>query len=106
MRRIKERWYFGYFEESLYGLKTDTIGEMKTYKNSIDKTKVIEHIDAIRPWLICGMLCGVDRFTGEHFEAGGYDDGEFSFTIDFYRYYKRGEVGLPHEYEEYLKKIL
>ena len=45
-------------------------------------------------------------FTGEAFNSGFYDDGEFKFPVDFLRYYKTRDIGIPYEYEEYLKKIL
>ena len=108
MRNINGRWYFGYFKNSRYNTVTDTVEEMKTYKNSIDRNKVIKHIETKATlWLLASTeCCGIDLFTGEYFEDGDYDDGDFSFTVEFFRYYKRGDVGLPYEYEEYLKKIL
>ena len=43
-----------------------------------------------------------DLFTGEKFLAGLCDDGDFTFTTDFIRYYKQGIVDIPKEYEDYL----
>ena len=47
-----------------------------------------------------------DRFTGEMFNAGIYKDGPFTFSVDFFRYYKTQEIGLPREYEEYLLNVI
>ena len=47
-----------------------------------------------------------DIFTGELFNAGFYEDGEYRFPVDFLRYYKTRDIGIPYEYEAYLKKIL
>ena len=34
------------------------------------------------------------------------EDGEFVFPVDFLRYYKTKDIGIPYEYEAYLKTIL
>lgn len=45
-------------------------------------------------------------FTGEKLQEGVYQDGDFKFTLDFLHYYKNYDIGIPLEYEEYLKTIL
>ena len=98
---------FGFFDNELYGWDaTDTIDEMGLYTNTIEKGKVIKHIETLPLALMCSLGKSKDVFTGEEFPAGFYDDGQFRFTTDFLRYYKQGKVGLPYEYEEYLKGIL
>ncbi|MCD7828316.1 MAG: hypothetical protein LUG85_07265 [Clostridiales bacterium] len=52
------------------------------------------------------MVRHYDIFTGEPIdEAGIYTDDVFVFPIDFLRYYERYDIGIPPEYEEYLKSI-
>ena len=36
---------------------------------------------------------------------GLYDDGEFTFPLEFLHYHKYYDIGIPYEYEEYLKSI-
>ena len=46
-----------------------------------------------------------DVFTGEELRpAGMYLDGPFFFPIDYTHYMKEYGIGIPPEYEEYLKK--
>ena len=96
---------FGFWEGQPYdGLVTDKYEDFLTYKNTIDKQAVIKHIESLGAWL-CSVR-SYDMFTGEEFNSGFYDDGEFKFPVDFLRYYKTRDIGIPYEYEEYLKKIL
>ena len=44
--------------------------------------------------------------TGERIQAGIYKDGKYVFPLDFLHYYKNYDIGIPLEYEEYLKTIL
>ena len=37
--------------------------------------------------------------------AGQYIDGDFRFPLDFLHYYKNYNIGIPYEYEAYLKEI-
>ena len=76
----------------------------RNYKNTISKEKVIRHIDSLGVWA-CSEP-SYDMFTGEMFNCGLYMDGEFTFSVDFFRYYKKCDIGIPPEYEEYLKQIL
>jgi hypothetical protein len=50
----------------------------------------------------------VDIFTNEPIEQSGIiEDGEFTFPIDFIHYYEKYDIGIPKEYEKYIKsKIL
>ena len=102
----KGKYYFG-FGDGVYGSPTDAYEDFKQYKNTIDKESVIKHIESLDDWLMCGA-CGfaTDLFTGEQFNAGIYCDGDFVFSVDFFRYYKTQDIGIPYEYEEYLKQKL
>ena len=95
---------FGFWGETKFGPPTDTFEEFKQFKNDIDKEKVIQHIESL-DWG-CAFFDSTDMFTGEKFRTGIYDDGVFTFPVDFLRYYKTQDIGIPYEYEAYLKTIL
>lgn len=95
---------FGFWENMPYGEPTDTFDEFKTYKNTIDKSLVIDHIKGLDYGLSSER--SKDMFTGEEFNAGFFEDGRFRFPVDFLRYYERLDIGIPPEYEAYLKTIL
>lgn len=97
------RYLFGFWDE-IYGEPIDNYEEFEQYKNTIDKEKVIQHMESLDDAIASAMV--TDRFTGEKFNAGIYMDGDFTFSVDFLRYYKTKDIGIPYEYEEYLKKIL
>jgi hypothetical protein len=44
-------------------------------------------------------------FTGEELHAGMFWDGKFTFPYEFLHYYKNYDIGVPYEYEAYLKEI-
>ena len=104
MRIIKGRYLFGFWEGQPYSFVTDKYKDFLSYKNTIDKQVVIAHIEKLNRWL--ASVQSYDMFTGEEFNSGFYEDGEFQFPVDFLRYYKTRDIGIPYEYEEYLKKIL
>ncbi len=95
---------FGFWEGQPYDTVTDKYEDFLSYKNTIDKQAVIKHIESLGAWL-CSVR-SYDMFTGEEFNSGFYEDGEYQFPVDFLRYYKTRDIGIPYEYEEYLKKIL
>lgn len=95
---------FGFWDGMPYGSATDKYEDFEQFKNTIDKEKVIQHIEGLDDWIASAM--SKDIFTGEQFNAGFYEDGDFRFPVDFLRYYKTKNIGIPYEYEEYLKDIL
>ncbi len=95
---------FGFWEGTPYGEPTDEYEDFLSLKNEINKEKVIKHIESLGDWLSSEMC--TDMFTGEKFNAGVYHDGDFTFPVDFLRYYKTRDIGIPYEYEAYLKTIL
>ncbi|QCT06228.1 hypothetical protein [Ruminococcus bovis] len=100
----KEMKLFGYWDNMLYGELTDSFEELSKIHNSIDKQQVIKHIENLD--FAVTSLPTSDMFTGERLQAGQYIDGEFAFPLDFLHYYKNYDIGIPLEYEEYLKTIL
>lgn len=95
---------FGYFKGLPYERATESFAEYKNYRNSIPKDKVIAHIESLEEWLT--SLPSNDIFTGEKLHAGQYHDGEFRFPLEFLHYYKNYDIGIPYEYEDYLKTVL
>lgn len=87
-----------------YGSRTNRYEDFLSYKNTIAKSRVIDRIENLEYGLATVM--STDLFTGERFRAGIYEDGEFVFPIDFLRCYRSRDIGIPYEYEAYLKKIL
>lgn len=106
MRKINGKYAFGFFEGNPYGAVTDTVEVMAKLKNNLDKEKVIKYIETLDVGYLVRLGCNVDLFTGEYFKAGLYRDNNFIFPVDVLRYYRRGDIGLPKEYEDYLNIIL
>ena len=105
MKKVRGMNMFGFWKNQPYdNLITDEYDDFIKFKNTIDKQAVIAHIESLGAW-----LCSVrshDIFTGEEFNSGFYIDGSFQFPVDFLRYYKTRDIGIPYEYEAYLKQIL
>ena len=96
---------FGAWKNMPYAIVTeDTFKELSKVHNNIDKQKVIKHIESLDYFTFDATSS--DMFTGERLQAGQYIDGEFAFPLDFLHYYKNYDIGIPLEYEEYLKTIL
>lgn len=107
MKIVNGKYYFGFFDGTPYGHPTDKYEDFVIIKNSIDKEKVIDRIENSEDVdFAISSTQSTDMFTGEKFNAAIYSDGDFNFTIDFLRYYKSHDIGIPYEYEEYLKTIL
>lgn len=96
--------FFGYWNNMPYSTFTDSFEELSKINNKIDKKKVIKHIENLDVWAT--SLPTYDMFTGERIQAGKYKDGKYVFPLDFLHYYKNYDIGIPLEYEEYLKTIL
>ena len=99
-------WYgFGFWEGMPYGAPSgDKYKDFERIKNKIDKECVIRHLETLDIGYSTRM--SKDIFTGEEFYAGIIEDGPFVFPVDFLRYYKTRDIGIPYEYEAYLKTIL
>lgn len=94
---------FGYFKGMKYSTHGDDFEKYRTFRNAISRDKIIEHIESLTPALACFET--FDIFTGERLRAGQYIDGDFRFPLDFLHYYKNYDIGIPYEYEAYLKEI-
>lgn len=95
---------FGFFTGLPYTTPcTENINDYKQFKNTLPKEAVIEHILSVEHGLT--SLPSKDIFTGEKLHAGMFWDEEFTFPYEFLHYYKNYDIGIPYEYEEYLKSI-
>ena len=98
--------YFGFFRGMNYGKCNDEFDSYKTIKNGLNKSVVLAYLKAL-PIAAVALMSTKDIFTGERLEqAGIIEDGGFTFPIDFIHYYERYDIGIPLEYEEYLKQKL
>ena len=95
---------FGYIKGMPYERATESFEDYKQLRNDIPKEKVIAHMESLERWLT--SLPSKDMFTGEKLHAGQCHDGEFRFPLEFLHYYKNDDIGIPHEYEAYLKTVL
>ena len=95
---------FGVWEGMSYGEPDSAFPDFEGYHdlNTIDKAAVIKHIKALPDAL--SSFKTYDIFTGNKISdnAGFYEDGVFSFPIDFLYYYTHYDIGIPPEYEQYL----
>ena len=73
-------------------------------KNTLPKDLIISHIEKLVPAL--ATMQSYDIFTGEDVTAGQYQDGDFLFPTDFLHYFRKYDIGIPYEYEKYLKEVM
>lgn len=98
---------FGFFKGMAYGESycTEEFAAYRAFRNSLPKAVIIAHIETL-PVAYASMRV-TDIFTGASLGNGGlYNDGEYTFPIDFLHYYKNYDIGIPPEYEQYLKTKL
>lgn len=95
---------FGYFKGMPYEDSDESFDDYRKLNNSIPKNRVISHIESLDRGLT--SLPTKDLFTGDPLQAGIYEDGDFVFPLEFLHYYKNYDIGIPYEYEAYLKTIL
>ena len=94
---------FGYFKGMPYSISHEDFDEYRKLKNSIAKSKIIEHMESLEAGLATPE--SYDMFTGEKLHAGAFWDGDFVFPYEFLHYYKNYDIGIPYDYEEYLKSM-
>lgn len=108
MTKLDGIMFFGYFQGLPYKLSRDAataekFDDYKKYKNSIPKEDIIRHIETEAEKGLSPMR-SEDIFTGESVTAGMFIDGNFRFPTDFLHYLKNYDIGIPYEYENYLKE--
>ena len=97
---------FGYFKGMPYSIRHEDFDEYRKFNDALPKEKIYEHmlqVDARHQWR--AAVETHDIFTGEELTSGKCVDGEFVFPLDFLHYYKNYDIGIPYDYEEYLKSM-
>ena len=98
--------YFGFFKGMKYGKCNDEFDSYKMIKNELKKSDILTYMKKL-PIAAIAPMSTADIFTGERLEqAGIIEDGGFTFPIDFIYYYENYNIGIPLEYEKYLKQRL
>lgn len=99
-------WQFANFQGMDYGDCDESFDVFKNYHNEIPKEKIIKHIEALEPYC-CMPMTSHEIFTGKEFKLspGYYRDGDFIFPTDFLYYLKNYDIGVPLEYENYLRTL-
>ena len=94
---------FGFFKGMPYKSSKEDFDDYRQFRNTISRDAIIRHIESLSPAYAC--LESYDIFTGEELVAGLYIDGDFRFPYEFLHYYKNYDIGIPPDYEAYLKQI-
>ncbi len=97
---------FGRFKGMPHEDCNENFEDYKKFKNTISKEKVIEYLesDKVDKWY--SSMPSYDIFTGKPIECGLLEDAEYIIPMEFLHYYKNYDIGIPYEYEEYLKGII
>lgn len=94
---------FGFFKGMKYGECEESFEQYKDFKNDLPKTEILKYIKSL-PIAAIAPMTTVDIFNGQGIEqAGIIEDGEFTFPLDFIHYYEKYNIGIPKEYESYIK---
>lgn len=96
--------YFGFFKDMKYGdICKDDFDEYRKIQNHVAREKILNYIKNLPIAAIVPMTVE-DIFDGEEIEqAGLYEDGDFTFPLDFLHYYKKYDIGIPLDYEKYIR---
>lgn len=95
--------YFGFFKGMNYGKCNDDFDSYKEIKNELKKSDVLAYMKQL-PISAVAPMTTKDMFNGKPLEqAGIVEDGEFTFPIDFIHYYEKYNIGIPKQYENYIK---
>lgn len=93
---------FGFFKGFPHEGCTEDIRSYFKYKNKIQKSDMLAHLKQVEFGLTSAP--SFDLITGEEIRAGMCWDGEFTFPYEFIHHYEKYDIGIPPEYEVYLKK--
>ena len=94
---------FGFFKGLPHTDSSEDFSKYRQYKNSIPKAAVIAHMNSLDAWLTSEP--SYELFTKEQIQAGVIEDGDFVLPYKFLHYYKNYDIGIPPDYEAYLKQI-
>ena len=86
-----------------YGNCEDNFDDYKKTINNIPKVDVLNYIKGLPITAVVPMSVE-DIFDNEKIEqAGIIEDGDFTFPLDFIHYYGKYDIGIPLEYENYIR---
>jgi hypothetical protein len=98
--------YFGFFKGMSYDDSNEKFEDYKNIHNLVSKKKVLEYLKSL-PVDCYGMFETKDIFTGEVLEPCALIcDGDFTFPYDFIHYFENYDIGIPMEYENYIRNQL
>ena len=104
MIKKNDYYLFGFFKEMEYSVfSNDTIEEMKKIKNKISKASIIKRFKTL-PAILSSKPAYDIKTQREIGNRGSLTDGNFKFPAEFEYYMKTYDIGIPYEYEEYLKQ--
>ena len=99
--------YFGFWDELPLSLKTgESFYDYLKLKNTLSREGILRYMEA----LPVGLMVTPDPeqkrdvFTGEPVVPGMYKDGVYIYPSEFLHYYRKYPIGIPYEYEDYLRK--
>ena len=95
--------FFGFFKGMEYGKCDEDFLAYKKIENDLSRTKVLNYIKNL-PIAAVSPMTVKDIFDGQRLEqAGIIEDGDFTFPIDFIHYYEKYNIGIPKDYEDYIR---
>lgn len=94
---------FGFFKGMKYGKCEEDFNTYIGIKNKLKKEDILQYIRRL-PIAAVAPISVEDIFTGRPLsQAGLIEDGDFRFPTDFVYYYENYDIGIPIEYEIYIK---
>lgn len=95
--------FFGFLEGTPYDVVSDNISDLEFAKNPLTEETIIRHVESLDRWMMASNGAYVtDVYTGEKLQAGIYRDGNYVFPVEILTYLRRGKIGVPKEYEDYV----
>jgi len=105
MKKVNGYIGFGFFKGTGYRDCDDVFEDYLNYHNALPKNKIAAYIRTL-PMAVSSFHV-TDIFTGEYDGNGAlYEDGPFTFPVQFLRYYETYDIGIPPEYEDYLINVV
>ena len=105
MKRVNGYIGFGFFNGMGYRECDDVFEDYLNYHNTLLKSTVSDYMRTL-PMSVSSFPV-TDIFTGKHDGNGAlYNDGPFTFPVQFLRYYETYDIGIPPEYEDYLIHVV
>ena len=86
-----------------YSYLNENFEDYKKLENELPKSSILAYMESLTHCCLAPMISH-DIFSKEVIpNPGFYEDGIFIFPTDFLYYFKNYEIGIPYEYENFLK---